>query len=251
MVKNTRGYLDLSGIARSLITTLVASVAAFGGVPPAMAVSVPFTLDFEHDGNGMPLDAGTFITNQWENRGISLSSTNGPLRLFNSNCGPGFSGLGCTGNDGDLASGANFGPAGDVPAQGNVLIRQESPNSEPDDSGEPGIIRFDFARQVRLVSIALLDNDNGPGITLSIFKDGADVASDTILRPSVDFNNFFENFAFAGDATRVAALEVAFPGSGAIASLTLSSVPLPSALPLMLFALAALAVVMRRRVDGG
>ena len=247
MFKNSRGVPGLTDIVRVLTIGFVAAAVVIVGSAPALAVLV--TLNFERDGTGAPLAAGTFITDQWENLGISLSSTNGALRLFNSNCGPGFPGVACTGNDGDLASGATFGPAGDVPAQGNVLIRQEDSVSDPDDTGESGVIRFDFDRQVRLVDIALLDNDNGSGITLRVFKNGSDVPSDTILRQSVRFNNFFENFAFAGDATQVSALEVAFPGSGAIASLTVSQLPIPAALPLMLFALAALAVVMRRRVD--
>ncbi len=221
----------------------IGAALGFFGISGAAAI----TLDFETDGAGASLDGGTFISDEWENLGISLRSTNGALRLFNSNCGPGFPGVRCTGGDSDLASGARFGRAGFVPAQGNVLIRQDRSNSEPDDTARPGMIRFDFEKQVRLTEISLLDNDNGDGITLKIFKNGSAAPSSTFLRPSVDFDNYFQSFAFAGDVTQVTALEVIFPGSGAIASLGLSAVPLPPALPLLLMALAGLAVLARRR----
>ena len=207
----------------------------------------PLPSNFETDGNGAALAPGATIAgNEWANLGVSLSSSGGALRLFNSNCGPGF-GATCTGGDSDLGSGFDFGQ-GFVPAQGNVLIRQGLPHTgAPDDTAAAGTIRFDFDHHVRLVSIALLDNDNGAGITLNIFKNNEALPSTTILRPSVNFDNFFETFLFAGDATWVTRLDVVFPSSGAIAALTVSPVPLPAALPLLLSALAWLGWAARRR----
>lgn len=232
---------------RPLAAIAVTAFIAVAGIA-APASAMPVTIDFETDGNGTALAPGDFIAgNEWSNLGISLSSTNGSLRLFNSNCGPGFPGTPCTGGDGDLATGANFGQ-GFVPAQGNVLIRQDPPNTDaPGDTGASGKIRFDFDHHVRLISIALLDNDNDPGITLNIFRNNEALPSTTILRPSVNFDNYFETFLFAGDATWVTALEVVFPSSGAIAALTVSPVPLPAALPLLLSALAWLGWAARRR----
>ena len=213
-----------------------------GVANPASAV----TIDFETDGNGVPLAPGTVIVGtEWSNQGITISSSNDPLRLFNSNCAPGA----CSGGDDDLATGADFGNGqGFVPAQGNVLIRHEgSIANPPDDSGAAGTIRFDFDRHVRLVSIALLDNDNGAGITLNIFKNDSPTPTESILRPRFEFDNSFETFLFAGDATWVTRLDVVFPSSGAIAALTVSPVPLPAALPLLLSALALLGWTARRR----
>ncbi len=233
----------LRAFGRTLAPGIVAVVLGVAGAAnTAFAVTMPVTIDFETDGNGAPLAPGTFITNEWENLDISVSSTNGSLRLFNSNCVPGVS---CTGGDDDLASGADFGN-GFVPAQGNVLIRQDPPDTDsPGDTAAAGIIRFDFDKRVRLISIALLDNDNGPGITLNIFKNGS--AEPGILIPDVDFENSFQTFMFAGDANWVTALEVAFPSSGAIASLSVTPAPIPAALPLLLSALAWLGWVARRR----
>ncbi len=237
---------------RKLGRTLAAGIAVVlfgvaGMTGTASAVTAPVTIDFETDGNGLGLSAGDFIAgNEWANLDISLSSTGGALRLFNSNCGPGFPGTPCTGGDSDLASGADFGN-GFVPAQGNVLIRQQPSIGAPGDTAAPGTIRFDFSDPVRLVSIALLDNDNEPGITLNIFRHNEVLPSTTILRPDVGFDNFFETFVFAGDATWVTALEVVFPSSGAIAALSVSPVPLPAALPLLLTALGWLGWVARRR----
>ncbi|MDH3701232.1 MAG: hypothetical protein OEU46_07950 [Alphaproteobacteria bacterium] len=235
---------------RTLAAIAVTAFFVVAGIA-APAVAMPVTIDFETDGNGAALAPGATIAgNEWANLGITLSSTNGALRLFDSNCGPGF-GTTCTGGDGDLGTGFDFAGHGDLnnaPPQGNVLIRQNLPhNGEPDDSGAAGTIRFDFDHHVRLISIALLDNDNGPGITLNIFKNNEALPSTTILRPSVDFNNFFETFLFAGDATWVTRLDVVFPSSGAIAALTVSPVPLPAALPLLLSALAWLGWAARRR----
>ena len=228
---------------RALALGAVAVFLGMAGVAnPASAV----TIDFETDGNGAALADDAFIVgNEWANFGISISSSNDPLRLFNSNCGPGT----CSGGDDDLATGADFGNGqGFVPAQGNVLIRHEGPEGNPpDDSGDAGTIRFDFDGHVRLISIALLDNDNGAGITLNIFKNNSAVVSESILRPRFEFDNSFETFLFAGDATAVTRLDVVFPSSGAIAALTVSPVPLPAALPLLLSALGWLGWAARRR----
>lgn len=245
MYKYHRVFNAIGAYGRALAVGIVAVLLGVAGAAgPAFAVTMPVTIDFETDGNGAPLAPGTFITNEWENLDISVSSTNGSLRLFNSNCGAGFPGVSCTGGDNDLASDADFGN-GFVPAQGNVLIRQDPNTTAPGDLAAPGTIRFEFDKRVRLISIALLDNDNGPGITLNIFKNG--LPEPGILISDVNFNNSFQTFMFAGDATWVTALDVVFPSSGAIASLSVTPAPIPAALPLLLSALAWLGWVARRR----
>jgi hypothetical protein len=212
----------------------------FGSFLPGPAGSAQaMTIDFETDDNGAPLSPGAFNgATAYDGFGVTISSTGGSLSLFNSSCGPDF-GTTCSGGDADLGTGASFG----TQPQGNVLVIQDPGIAEPGDSGDGGTITFDFANPTTLTQVALLDNDNGSGIFLELFQQG--VVLPTVVTPALGFDNLLQIIAFGAEGVGIIKLVVNFPGSGAIASVT--TVPIPAALPLLLSALAWLGWVARRK----
>ena len=232
-------------IAKMAVSAIFAAfLLVFGSFLPGPAGSAhAMTIDFETDDNGAPLSPGAFDgTTAYDGFGVTISST-GSLSLFNSSCGPDF-GTTCSGGDDDLGTGASFG----TEPQGNVLVIQD-PNvaPAPGDSGDGGSITFDFAKATTLTQVALLDNDNtdggGTGIFLELFKEG--VGAPTVITPALGVDNLLQIIAFGAEGVGIIKLVVNFPGSGAIASVT--TVPVPAALPLLLSALAWLGWVARRK----
>ena len=232
-------------IAKMAVSAVFAAfLLVFGSFLPGPAGSAQaMTIDFETDDNGAPLSPGAFNgATAYDGFGVTISST-GSLSLFNSSCGPDF-GTTCSGGDDDLGTGASFG----TEPQGNVLVIQD-PNvaPAPGDSGDGGSITFDFAKATTLTQVALLDNDNtdggGTGIFLELFKEG--VGAPTVITPALGVDNLLQIIAFGAEGVGIIKLVVNFPGSGAIASVT--TVPVPAALPLLLSALAWLGWVARRK----
>ena len=150
----------IPGLEEEQITTLN------GGCPPNECENIQFavfpavsdaepslsqvTVDFEGD----DLAAGTLITNQYENLGltISTSSENGAM-LFDTN-NP-------TGEDFDLA-------AADL---GNVLIiSEDGDTSDPDDNAQGGTLTFEWDNSVDITGVDLLDIDE-QGSSISFFDD--------------------------------------------------------------------------------
>lgn len=227
-------------IAKMAVSAVFAGfLLVFGSFLPGPAGTAhAMTIDFETDDNGAPLSPGAFNgATAYDGFGLTISST-GSLSLFNSSCGPDF-GTTCSGGDSDLGTGASFG----TQPQGNVLVIQDPGIAEPGDSGDGGSITFDFANATTLTQIALLDNDNGPGISLELFKEG--VGAPTVITPAIGADNLLQIIAFGDDGIGIIKLVVNFPSSGAVASLT--TVPVPAALPLLLSALAWLGWVARRK----
>ena len=208
---------------------------------PAQAV----VIDFETDSGGTPLVAGNGqdIDTEFAGFGITLSTNNpltNPLRLFNSNCLPGS----CSGGDNDLATGASFG----TPAQGNILIINETSGNTPDDNAGGGQIIFDFARPTTLNEIGLVDNDNAPGISLDVFKASSPASpAFTLLFNAVAQENTFLSFVFGPEFADVVRLAVNLPGSGAIAFLDVTPVPLPASWLLFISAVLAFGWFTRKR----
>lgn len=227
-------------IAKMAVSAIFAGfLLVFGSYLPGSAGTAhAMTIDFETDDNGAPLSPGAFNgATAYDGFGVTISST-GSLSLFNSNCGPDFAP--CTGGDDDLGTGPSFG----TEPQGNVLVIQDpSVAPTPGDSGDGGSITFDFDNATTLTQIALLDNDNGPGISLELFKEG--VGAPTVITPALGSDNLLQIIAFGDDGIGIIKLVVNFPSSGAVASLT--TVPVPAALPLLLSALAWLGWVARRK----
>ncbi|MEM7038220.1 MAG: T9SS type A sorting domain-containing protein, partial [Bacteroidota bacterium] len=140
--------------------------------PPTPCLAV---LDFETDGNNVPLLEGTHIDNQWANYGVTITTdnNNGPDQaiIFNSSAP--------TGGDDDLGTpnqiyggpGQGNGGISNNVAEGNLLIiaeRLTDNNNDgrvdnPDDDANGGEIRFDFGPTATVDSITLIDVDDNTG----------------------------------------------------------------------------------------
>ena len=213
--------------------TLLAGL--FHGLP---ARAASFTLSFDFDdlnGSGNQLFGGTEITDQFEDDGIAISfeGANGPLTLFDSNC---ISGVTCTGDDGDLATGPGAGNGNALDETlGNLLIISEDGDlSDPDDA-IGGTIVFEFLEEffpagITLESIVLVDvvDDGGDGnVDIFGFETGSssstplftDLTPATFLTPNFGDNSIIElDFEFS-PANPIERLEIDFPGSGAVAAI--------------------------------
>jgi len=122
-------------------------VVAICGLGFASAQAAPMTIDFDTANGGVPSVAGNIAGTEFTDFGLTIglnpSDASSTLALFESNCGPDFP-VSCTGNDGDLASGATFGTS----PQGRVLIINEGTDANPNDDPSGGSFIFSFARPV-------------------------------------------------------------------------------------------------------
>lgn len=259
------------------------TVAAMGAVFTALMVTpahaASYHLDFDdiyvnQIAQGSSASNSQYgISDQWANWGVTLSATNKagtssePLLLFDSNS------TSYTGGDNDLRSGSPWGTT----EQGNVLIIHEDGFkrdgtvknwTDPDDESNGGIISFNFADQVNLSSINLMDVDDfgsrGQYISFAAYdSDGNQIGDITQFDEaslsggqaarlsSVTGNNSLYEFALA--YSNVARLDVLYPGSGAIAGLKWStdddsqSVPEPiSTAGLLMLGMVGLKALRRR-----
>ncbi|MEO0971685.1 MAG: VPLPA-CTERM sorting domain-containing protein [Pseudomonadota bacterium] len=189
------------------------------------------TLDFDDLG----FMSGDVVTGQTL-LGITLSvanqgTTDGDpreLMLFDAECGGDANN--CSGGDEDLFA----------PGEGLVLIISEDNDSaDPDDSRFGGDIIFDFAEAVPVVSL-LLDLDEGA--TVSTLIGGVLIESVDLTTGNGGMTTV--EFLMTDTADQIV---VSLNGSGAVASLTISPIPLPASLPMMLLAIGGLAAVRSRR----
>lgn len=191
----------IPGLEEEQITTLN------GGCPPNECENIQFavfpavsdtepplsqvTVDFEGD----DLAAGTLITDQYENLGLTISaSTEFGAMLFDTN-NP-------TGEDYDLG-------ASDL---GNVLIISEDGDiSDPDDNARGGTISFEWDTEVDITGVNLLDIDE-PGSSITFFDDNSHEIA-TLEIPELE-DNGFQQLGF--DVENVAQMDVFLAGSGAV-----------------------------------
>lgn len=230
---------------RLLSITAVAAGISLGTLAPAQAAG--FTLDFDTDANGNPLNANQLdgagsngfsttadnIGDLWSSLGITITDNkSAPLGLFNSNCLPkgGVSNDGFTApcntsrrnGDPDLATGngAYKGVTYNTAPQGNVLILEENAgNGTPDDIASGGTIRFSFNRallsSVKLDQIGIIDDARGK-IRVN-FLDGTKLVQTITNREE----NELQFFNINADK-QVKDFEVSFKGSGAISGVAFS-----------------------------
>ncbi|MEM7351344.1 MAG: SdrD B-like domain-containing protein [Acidobacteriota bacterium] len=181
-------------------------------------------LDFEQDFEGNALPAGTILTDQLASFGITVSSANpaNPPMIFDS-ANP-------TGGDNDLGTpnetvgGPGVGSGGEVgqPGQnlqslGNVLILSEDGDAtDPDDNAGGGTLIFDFANEVRIDRVAILDIDEGMGGAVTAFDGGGSVIGAASMSGSLG-NNSVQTVSLGVAGAR--RLEVFFPGSGAVSGI--------------------------------
>lgn len=225
-----------------LIATTTALFLASGVAAAAM------TIDFD-TGNAGATSPGNIAGTEFSDLGVTVSTVNpnnNPLALFNSNCGPDFPGVPCSGNDGDLASGPTFGTA----PQGNVLIINGGSSANPNDDPDGGSFIFGFNPlvSVNFVDILDLDEDVDPIFTFT-FDDSstAEITADMVaLLGTETGDNSLRRYSFS--EMRVSSLEVNLPDvSGAVAALNVTPIPVPAALPLVLTGLGLLRLAARRR----
>ena len=212
----------------------------------APANASPISLDFEADGLGTPLPAGSIVDAEYANLGISISAVN----FWNNNVTAPiiFDTANPTGNDYDLRT-PGSGPNNTVPLD-NVLIiptlwRDDNNDGlidDPNDEGRrpSGIISFDLGLVYDGAQFVFIDTEEHGG-TVEFFFNGNPVGSAAI--PST-LNNGVTSAVFAG--ADFDAFDIRLAGSGAVAAVTL--VPEPAALTLA--GVSALALLRRRRRCG-
>ncbi|NER38710.1 MAG: PEP-CTERM sorting domain-containing protein [Oscillatoria sp. SIO1A7] len=217
----------------AIIGATAIALGTFAAAAPAKAQSLApvtgqnYTVNFDTDAAGNPLSAGTKISNQWQDYGLTISNADPDpnsldLMLFNSNCIASGPDKNCSGDDGDLATGPSFGTA----PQGNVLIiSEDGDSSDPDDNAGGGTIIFSFTEAVSLDKLAILDLDEPrQGYIRAFNADGLAqeyrMSEGTLVNPAHPGNNSLREYDFSGlDPESITSLEVAFPGSGAVSYL--------------------------------
>ncbi len=221
--------------ATDQVTVEQVNVACFNGVQmcysPANAGQT-VVLDWDTDGLGNALPAGTPITNQYANLGINISAdnNNGPddAVIFNSSAP--------TGGDYDLGTpnqdfggpghgnGGRMGmPGANSTALGNILIIQERSQMcggvycTPDDDADGGVVTFTFDDPYTVETIVIVDADDGnpSGAVVTI---DANTGSYTLNFPSLGDNSVITLPIFEDG---VLSMDISFQGSGAIGAVNL------------------------------
>lgn len=193
---------------------------------------LPRIIDFDTDGFGQALPAGTKISNQWSNLGISFSFINNTSRP---DVGILFDGNNPTGGDLDLGTpnqafgGPGVGTGGGAGrpgenrfALGNLAIIAEdtvdADNNglvdDPDDEEKGGRIITNFASAVNLTSVKMVDIDNSSGnCRIEVHKIGGAIVNYPLI-------NLGENSVqdIIINETGVTRFDVCMAGSGALAS---------------------------------
>jgi len=219
------------------VTVEYVDVSCFLGIQmcynPANA-GTAVVLDWENDGMGNPLAAGTPITNQYANLGINISTDN--------NNGPDFAAIfdsgNPTGGDHDLGTpNQNFGGPGignggqmgqtgaNTTALDNILIIQERYQMcgnvfcTPDDDANGGTISFDFDDPYTVETIVIVDADDGnpSGAVVTI---DANTGSYTLNFPSLGDNSVITLPIFEDGVLH---MDISFNGSGAVGAVNLRS----------------------------
>ncbi len=192
------------------------------------------TIDFNEDGQGNPLAAGTVLTNQWANKGISISAHN------NNNSHPDkaiiFDSSNPTGNDDDLGTpnqdfggpGIGSGGSSGQPGQnslslGNLIIiatddvdnNNDGFVDDPDDEAAGGKIFFDFDDPVEIQNIEFVDMDDGSLSSKVICKKSNGTEVEFTI-PYLGNNSYKKLSVFITDVVK---LTIKFKGSGSVASI--------------------------------
>lgn len=193
------------------------------------------TIDFETDALGNPLVKGQVIDNEFAGWGITVSATanpggTGPAMIFDS-AAP-------SGGDDDLGTpnqsfggpGVGAGGAAGMPGENSVargkilIISEDGSSSNPDDTGNGGVIKFTFTQPLRVDQVQILDTDNDEaGGTIKAYN----ATSGGTLLASADVLGLGDNsFQIVPvNATGVRRLEVTFPSSGAVPAITFCGTP--------------------------
>lgn len=204
----------------------------------------------ELDSNGQEINNTSYATTNanigdiWQSIGlkITVSNSNQPLGLFNSECKPkggtsnnGFTTL-CNSSSGngdpDLATGdGKYGSITyNTPLQGNLLILEETPGTgKPDDDGGGGTITFQFDEDIIATFKDITFVDDASGSVQLNFKDGTSSAIQDFAVQDTDqtmpdslAENEVENLTDLVSINQTKSLnsvDVNFDGSGGISAI--------------------------------
>ena len=166
-------------------------------------------IDFDTDGFGNALAAGTIIDTEYQNLGLTIYASQFGAMIFDS-ANP-------TGGDHDLVT-PGYG-TNNTEALGNILIISEDGDShDPDDNAHGGKIAFTFDNAVNVNSIDFLDIEESGGKVLTTDIDGNVT---TTYIPAFGDNGF--NSLMIND-DNVVEIKVVLVGSGAITALDFDSI---------------------------
>lgn len=219
-----------------------ATVAVDNGCSLEVA-TCPFVIDFNTDGYGSALPAGTQLANQYSNLGFTISASNNrpghpdkAITFDSSNPTGGDTDLGTPnvafGGPGIGAGGGLGQPGENNTALGNLVIVAEDDVDanndglvdDPDDEAQGGTITIDFNGPVNLDYIKLVDLDDGSGgSVISCLTPSGTV--------SVPIPNLGDNAVKRIDLNQqnVTQLNICFAGSGALAEFAYCPVCLDTA----------------------
>ncbi len=195
----------------------------------------PVTIDFETNANGVPLSAGSIISNQWHTNDIHISANNdhgshpNETIIFNSN-NP-------TGGDSDLGPPWSTGNVGADSDLGNILIIAEDSIDtdgdglvdDPDDEAKGGVIYIDILNSNYHCSLGfdLIDieqTEGNSGYVLINFEGGGSLKKHFNDFPGVSYgdNSFNRITLSAGQIGQTFnRVEIFLDGSGAIDNILL------------------------------
>ncbi len=180
--------------------------------PPPTDECIRTIVDFLTTADGTPIPGGAYVENEWNEFGLTMSSTGGlgsVPRVFNtSDVGVSGSGYGdrdlgtpnekCTpSGPGEGAGGEPGKPGENCEFQGNVLIIQENNDnpSVPDDNRDGGMIVFNFDPPATYVySMGLLDIDEPTSVTI-IYDNNSEVTLTVQQLGDNSFQDFPINIA--------------------------------------------------------
>ncbi len=186
--------------------TKAPSVPATGAPFVSPTVDPCVVITFDEDANGIPLEAGQYVQNEWIDFGLTLSASGGAgnlPRLFDT-ANPGTEAKGdpdlgapnirCTSPGPGIGEGGEPGEPGEnCEEQGFALIVQE-PNSfpnVPDDNVDGGKIIFNFSPKADYVfSLGMLDVDYRVKIYVTYMNDAGAILSKTITVPMLGDNSY-------------------------------------------------------------
>ncbi len=178
---------------------------------------------------GLNLFGATFtIIDQGNTGGVPRE-----LMIFDSNC----SGASCSGGDADLST------TGSIDAGNILIISEDNDQSDPDDYARGGTFVMTFDNDITSftgVTVDVGDSDNGPNF-FEAFLDGSPVETMSLALMNGDNNIQSRTFTGLFDEIRLT-----IAGSGALASIEFTAVPVPAALPLFITGLVALFGLRRK-----
>ncbi|NEQ41559.1 MAG: hypothetical protein F6K40_37345, partial [Okeania sp. SIO3I5] len=171
------------------------------GIAQDLSTVTNTVIDFETDGEGNDLAAGTIIDDEYQNLGVTISATEFGAMIFDS-ANP-------TGGDSDLAT----------DTEGNILIiSEDGDSSDPDDDGGGGVITFDLDNPVEFNSINLVDIEEVGGEVRTTDSDG------NVTTTSIPATGDASLQTLNIDDSDVVKIEVELAGSGAISGLDFDSI---------------------------